>query len=210
MSEKLEGLAIVDYSLTETKLANAFTQKVTNAYTTANLSYAKANTALVSTGGNVTGNLVFTTGRLGLGGQPNTILHVQGTTTLQEVIEKINVSATALSANLNFNVLDQPILYLTTNSTANATVNFRGNSTIAMDTLLRTGQSITVSLFITNSGVAYKANVVQVDGVTQVAKWAGGAEPINGNAFCVDLYSYTIVKTANATFTVFASQQKYG
>lgn len=206
MSEKLEGLAIVDYSLTETKLANTFTQKVTNAYTTANLVY----TALVSTGGNVTGNLVFTTGRLGLGGQPNTLLHVQGTTTLQEVIEKINVSATALSANLNFNVLDQPILYLTTNATANATVNFRGNSTIAMDTLLRTGQSITVSLLVTNSSVAYKANVVQVDGVTQIPKWAGGAEPINGNINNIDLYSYTIVKTANATFTIFASQQKYG
>ena len=210
MSEKLEGLAIVDYSLTETKLANSFTQKVTNAYTVANLAYARANTGVLSTGGNITGNLVVTTGRLGLGGQPNTLLHVQGTTTLQEVIEKINVSATALSANLNFNVLDQPILYLTTNSTANATVNFRGNSTVAMDTLLRTGQSITVSLFVTNSGVAYKANVVQVDGVTQVAKWAGGTEPINGNAFSTDLYSYTIVKTANATFTVFASQQKYG
>ena len=210
MSEKLEGLAIVDYSLTETKLANSFTQKVTNAYTSANLAYARANTGVLSTGGNITGNLVFTTGRLGLGGQPNTILHVQGTTTLQEVIEKINVSATALSANLNFNVLDQPILYLTTFAAANATVNFRGNSTVAMDTLLRTGQSITVSLFVTNSGVAYKANVVQIDGVTQVPKWAGGIEPINGNAFSTDLYSYTIVKTANATFTVFASQQKYG
>lgn len=45
--------------------------------------------------------------------------------------------------------------------------------------------------------------------MTQVPKWAGGTEPINGNAFCIDLYSYTIVKTANATFTVFASQQKY-
>ena len=210
MSEKLEGLAIVDYSLTETKLANSFTQKVTNAYTTANLAYAKANTALVATGGNVTGNLVFTTGRLGLGVSPNTLLHVQGTTTLQEVIEKINVSATALTANLNFDILEQPILYLTSSASANSTVNFRGNSTIAVDTLLKTGQSVTVSLFVTNAGVPYKANGVQIDGITQVPKWAGGIEPINGNAFCIDLYSYTIVKTGSATFAVFASQQKYG
>lgn len=210
MSEKLEGLAILDFSLAETKLANSFTQKVTNAYTTANLAYAKANTALVATGGNVTGNLVFTTGRLGLGGQPNTLLHIQGTTTLQEVIEKINVSATGLSANINFDILEQPILYLTSGGSANSTVNFRGNSTVAVDTLLRTGQSVTVSLLVTNTGIPYKANVVQIDGVTQVPKWAGGVEPLNGNAFCVDLYSYTIVKTGTATFTVFASQQKYG
>jgi hypothetical protein len=210
MSEKLEGLAILDFSLAETKLANSFTQKVTNAYTTANLAYAKANTALVVTGGNVTGNLVFTSGRLGLNVVPNTLLHIQGTTTLQEVIEKINVSATGLSANINFDILEQPILYLTSGGSANSTVNFRGNSTVAVDTLLRTGQSVTVSLLVTNTGIPYKANVVQIDGVTQVPKWAGGVEPLNGNAFCVDLYSYTIVKTGTATFTVFASQQKYG
>lgn len=210
MSEKLDGSAIVDYSLTESKLVNTFTQKVTSAYTSANLAYARANTGVLSTGGNITGNLVFTTGRLGLGGQPNTLLHVQGTTTLQEVIEKINISATAMSANVNFDILNQPILYLTTSATANGTVNFRGNSTVAVDTLLRTGQSITVSLLVTNGSIPYKANVVQVDGVTQIPKWAGGIEPINGNAFCIDLYSYTIIKTANAAFTVFASQQKYG
>jgi hypothetical protein len=210
MSDKLEGLAVVDYSLEETKFANSFTTKVTNAYTTANLAYAQANSGISSTGANVTGNLVVTTGRLGLGVTPNTLLHVQGTTTIQEVIEKVNVSATALSANLNFDILNQPILYLTTNATANGTVNLRGNSTVAVDTLLRTGQSITVSLLVTNGSIPYKANVVQVDGVTQVAKWAGGAEPINGNSFAVDLYSYTIIKTGNAAFTVLASQQRYG
>jgi len=210
MSDKLEGLAVVNYSLEETKLANAFTTKVTNAYTTANLAYAQANSGMLASGANVTGNLIFTTGRLGLNVTPNTLLHVQGTTTIQEVIEKINVSATAFSANLNFDILEQPILYLTTNATANGTVNFRGNSTVAVDTLLRTGQSITVSLLVTNGSIPYKANVVQVDGLIQTAKWAGGAEPVNGNPFAVDLYSYTIIKTGTATFTVLASQQRYG
>lgn len=210
MSDKLEGLAVVDYSLEETKFANSFTTKVTNAYTTANAAYERANSGILATGSNVTGNLVVTTGRLGLGVTPNTLLHVQGTTTIQEVIEKVNVSATALTANLNFDILNQPILYLTSSATANGTVNLRGNSTVAVDTLLRTGQSITVSLLVTNGASPYKANVVQVDGVTQVAKWAGGSEPINGNSFAVDLYSYTIIKTGTATFTVLASQQRYG
>jgi hypothetical protein len=210
MSDKLEGLAVVDYSLEETKLANSFTTKVTNAYNTANLAYARANSGILATGANVTGNLVVTTGRLGLGVTPNTLFHVQGTTTIQEVIEKVNVSATALSANLNFDILEQPILFLTTNATANSTVNLRGNSTIAVDTLLRTGQSITVSLLVTNGSIPYRANVVQVDGLIQTAKWAGGAEPISGNPFAIDLYSYTIIKTGTGTFTVLASQQRYG
>jgi protein-arginine kinase len=210
MSDKLEGLAVVNYSLEETKLANSFTTKVTNAYNTANAAYERANSGILATGANVTGNLVVTTGRLGLGVTPNTLLHVQGTTTIQEVIEKVNVSATALSANLNFDILNQPILYLTTNATANGTVNLRGNSTVAVDTLLRTGQSITVSLLVTNGASPYKANVVQVDGILQTAKWAGGSEPISGNPFAIDLYSYTIIKTGTAAFTVLASQQRYG
>jgi hypothetical protein len=210
MSDKLQGLAVADFSLEENKLVSSFTTKVTNAYNTANLAYARANSGILATGSNVTGNLVFTTGRLGLGVTPNTLLHVQGTTTIQEVIEKVNVSATALSANLNFDILEQPILFLTTNATANGTVNLRGNSTVAVDTLLRTGQSITVSLLVTNGALPYRANVVQVDGITQNARWAGGSEPINGNAFAIDLYSYTIIKTGTAAFTVLASQQRYG
>jgi hypothetical protein len=209
MSDTLDGLALTNFSVAETKLANAFTTKVTNAYTSANLAYAKANTGLLATGGNVTGNLVFTTGRLGLGGQPNTLLHVQGTTTLQEVIEKINLSATALSANLNFDILNQPILYLTSSATANSTINFRANSTVAVDTLLKTGQAITVSLLVTNGITAYRVLDLQVDGVVQTPKWAGGSAPSSGNPLSVDLYTFTIIKTTTATFTVLASQQKY-
>lgn len=209
MSDTLDGLALTNFSVAETKLANAFTTKVTNAYTSANLAYAKANTALLATGGNVTGNLVFTTGRLGLGGNPNTLLHVQGTTILQEVVEKINISATALSANLNFDLLNQPILYLTSSATADSTINFRANSTVATNTFLSTGQSITVSLLVTNGVTAYKVLGVQVDGVVQIPKWAGGAAPSSGNPLSIDLYTFTIVKTAAATFTVLASQQKY-
>lgn len=210
MSDTLDGLALTNYSVTETKLANAFTTKVTNAYTSANLAYAKANTAVVANG-NVAGNLIISSPyRLGLGVSPNTTLHVQGASTLESVIEKINVSATALSANLTFDVLNQPILYLTSSATANSTINFRGNSTVTLDGLMRTGQSLTLSLLVTNGSIGYKANVVLVDNILQVTKWAGGSEPASGNPFCVDLYSYTIIKTGNNAFSVFASQQKYG
>lgn len=208
MSDTLDGLALTSYSVAETKLANAFTTKVTNAYTTANLAYARANSGITPEV-NATGTYVISTGRLGFGISPNTALHVEGTTTLREVIEKINVSATGMGANINFDALSQPILYLANNATANGTVNFRANSTLGLDGLLRTGQAITLSLLVTNGSVGYKANVVQVDNVLQVAKWAGGVEPPNGNPNSVDLYSYTIIKTGNLAFTVFASQQKY-
>jgi hypothetical protein len=199
MSDTLDGSALANSSVTESKLATAFTSKVTNAYTSANNAYAKANAAVSGDGGTTSGNLT-------IGGN----LTVNGTLVVAETFEQINVSADALGANLNFDIITQPILYLTGTSTANCTVNFRGNSTVSLESFLTTGNSVTATLLVTNTGVGYKANVVQVDGVLVTPKWAGAIVPATGNPYCVDLYTFTIVKTASLTYTVFASQQKYG
>ena len=198
MSDTLNGSSLSDNSVTESKLETAFSTKVTNAYTSANNAYAKANTA-VTNDGTITGNLTI-----------GTNLTVGGSLIVGETLEQINVSATAMAANLNFDILTQPILYLTSSATANCTVNFRGNSTITLESLMSTGQSITVSLLNTNSATAFKANNVQVDGVPITAKWAGGTPPSIGNAYYVDLYSFTIIKTASLNYTILASLQKYG
>jgi hypothetical protein len=52
-------------------------------------------------------------------------------------------------------------------------------------------------------------NVLQIDGTTITPKWQGGSAPTSGNANSVDIYSYTILKTASATYTVFASQSQF-
>lgn len=199
MADKLDGLALSDGTVTEAKLTTAFSTKVTNAYNAANAAYSIANNAFLSTGGTITGNLTI-----------GNNLTVNGSLVVGESLEVINVFASGMSANLTFDILTQPILYLTSSATANCTVNFRGNSTVSLDSFLTTGQSLTVSLLVTNGSVGYKANVVQIDGALQTPKWAGAVVPQVGNPFCIDLYSYTIVKTAPATFTVLASQQKYG
>jgi hypothetical protein len=58
---------------------------------------------------------------------------------------------------------------------------------------------------ITNGVTAYIANAFQVDGSAVTPKWSGGTAPAAGNASSIDFYSFNILKTANATFTVFAS-----
>lgn len=199
MADNLDGSALSDGTVTEAKLATAFSTKVTNAYNTANVAYGLASNSITSAGGTINGNLTV-----------GSNLTVNGSLVVGESLELINVSASGMSANLTFDVLTQPILYLTSSATANCTVNFRGNSTVGLDSFLTTGQSLTVSLLVTNGSVGYKANVVLIDGVVQTPKWAGAVVPQVGNPFCIDLYSYTIVKTAPAVFTVLASQQKYG
>jgi len=125
--------------------------------------------------------------------------------------EVATVSATAATGTINYDVTTQSVLYYTTNASANWTVNFRASSGTSLNTALATGQSVTVAFLVAQGGTAYYNSSVQVDGTTSgvSTKWQGGTAPTTGNASSIDVYQYTIVKTASATFTVFASQTKY-
>ena len=123
--------------------------------------------------------------------------------------EKITVSATAATGTINYDVTTQSIIYYTSNASANWTVNFRGDSGVSLDTLMSTGQSLTVAFLVTQGAPAYYNNVVQVDGNAVTPKWQGGTAPTAGNASSIDSYVYTIVKTGAATFTVFAALTQF-
>lgn len=123
--------------------------------------------------------------------------------------EVVTVSATAATGTINYDVTTQSVLYYTTNSSGNFTMNFRGSSGTSLNTLLATGQSVTVAFLCTNGGTAYYNSAVQVDGASVTPKWQGGTAPSAGNASSIDIYVYTIIKTGAATFTVAASQTKF-
>lgn len=123
--------------------------------------------------------------------------------------EVVTVSATAATGTINYDVTTQSVLYYTTNSSGNFTMNFRGSSGTSLNTLLSTGQSVTVAFLNTNGGTAYYNSAVTVDGASVTPKWQGGTAPSAGNASSIDIYVYTIIKTASATFTVAASQTKF-
>jgi hypothetical protein len=66
-----------------------------------------------------------------------------------------------------------------------------------------------VAFFVTQGATAYYNSVVQVDGSTVTPKFQGGTAWASGNASSIDAYTYTIVKTGSAAFTVFAAQTKF-
>lgn len=121
--------------------------------------------------------------------------------------ERWNIVSSAATGTIAIDVLTSGVWYYTSNATANHTLNFRGSSTTSMNTLLATGDSVTVLWLNTNGGTAYYPNVYQVDGTTSgvTVNWSGGTAPTAGNASSLDVYSFTIVKTANATFRVLAA-----
>jgi hypothetical protein len=130
---------------------------------------------------------------------------------LTDAAETVTVSATAATGTIAYDVTTQSVLFYTTNASANWTVNLRGSAGTSLDTLLSTGQAITVAFLVTNGATAYYNTTVQVDGTTSgvTTRWQGGTAPTAGNASSVDVYSYTIIKTAAATFSVFASQTRF-
>ena len=128
---------------------------------------------------------------------------------LPNVGEVATISATAATGTINYDMGTQSVLYYTSNASANWTVNFRWSSTVSANTAMSTGQSVTVAFLVTQGSTAYYNNVVQVDGTSVTPKYQGGTAWSAGNASGVDIYTYTIVKTGSAAFTVFASQTQF-
>ena len=120
--------------------------------------------------------------------------------------ENWNVNATALSSTAtNIDCMTSGVWYFSTAATANFGFNFRGNSTTSLNTYLAVNQSFTITV-VNNSGTtAYYPTTCTIDGTTVTPKWSGGTAPTAGNASSLDVYQFTIFKSASATYTVLAA-----
>jgi hypothetical protein len=74
---------------------------------------------------------------------------------------------------------------------------------------MATNDSITCTLITTNTTTAYYPSAFTIDGTSVTPKWQGGTAPTSGNASSIDSYTFVIIKTASATYTVLASQTKF-
>ena len=125
------------------------------------------------------------------------------------ILETATVSATAATGTINFDVTTQSVLYYTSNASGNFTVNFRGSVGTSLDIIMATGESLSATFLVTQGSTAYYNSAVNVDGSSVTPKWQGGTAPTSGNASSIDSYTYVIIKTGSATFTVLASQTKF-
>jgi hypothetical protein len=129
--------------------------------------------------------------------------------TFNSSLETLTVAASPATGTVNLDALTQPILYYTTASTGNWSLNVRGSSSVTLNSLMSNGQSITVVFMATNGATPYYQSGLLVDGSSVTPKWLGGTAPVAGNASSIDVYSITLVKTASATFTALATQSKF-
>jgi len=128
---------------------------------------------------------------------------------IQSVAEKVTNSATAATGTINYDVLTQAVLNFTSNAAGNYTLNIRGDGSNSLNSIMDTGESITIAHLVPQGGSAYYNNAVTIDSSSVTPEWQGGAAPTAGNASSIDVYTYTIIKTGDATFTTLASQTQF-
>lgn len=128
------------------------------------------------------------------------------TTKLQQALEKVTITAdNPASGDNNFDVLTQAIQYYTTANDTNWTLNVRGDGSNSLDSIMATGESLTIALIVTNTGTAYYQSGFKIDGSSVTPQWLGAAAPTAGTINKRDTYTFTIIKTGSATFIVQAS-----
>ena len=155
---------------------------------------------------------IDTSRNIGVGLTPisnNGILQLGSYASIKELIETATITAAAPSATTNFDVISQGVQYYTSNTTTNFTLNIRGDSSTPLNTIMQTGQSVTIALLVINGSTAYYPNVFQIDGTQITPKYANGSTIATGNTNSIDIYSITIIKTMTSTFTTLVSQSKF-
>ena len=85
-------------------------------------------------------------------------------------------------------------MYYTTNASGNWTLNVRGDGSTTLNSIMATGDSLTVVFLATQGGTAYYQATFKVDGSAVTPKYAGGSAPSAGNINGIDSYAMTIIQ----------------
>ena len=118
--------------------------------------------------------------------------------------EKVTISADKLSVNTQIDVGTSAVHYRTTTETTTSTPNLRYSASMSLNDAMNIGEALTVTIITTAAAAGYSAQLT-IDGNNVTERWIGGSAPTTGNASGLDIYTYNIIKTANATFTVIAN-----
>lgn len=157
------------------------------------------------------GNSVSVNGSL----SSNSNLTVSGTSQLngnttivggsvKSVKEPTTIVNASIAATQNIDVITSSLYYFTVASAQNTTINFRGNSSTTMNDTLAIGESITVGVIATNNSTPFMINAFQIDGATVIPKFLNA--PFSASTTGLNVYVFTIIKTAANVYTVIANK----
>jgi len=128
--------------------------------------------------------------------------------TMDYGFESINLSVSTPSTE-DFNFYDKAITYKTANATSNVVLNFRGNSTVSLDSFLPNSHSVTGTYVMQNGTTGYSISSITIDSTAQPIQWLNrvAPEPVSNSKAS---YTFTIIKTSTTpTYDVLGSGAVY-
>ena len=154
--------------------------------------------------GNTTGAFLF-----GIGTGEKARLTATGGVSLNngELIERCNISSTALNSDTAIN-LDNGMVHYRTTAIGAASVKPNIYSSVGINTQMATGDIITVTIITACSSTSNFVDHIMVDYKDVTENWVGGSAPTAGGGSGVDTYAFNIIKTASETFTVIGNHVK--
>ena len=136
---------------------------------------------------------------------------ITGTLTVHSMLEDADyVTGSAATGTINFDAKGRNVLWYSQNATGDVTLNFRGDGSTTLNTMMADTEVLTTSFVIPNGATAFKVASVTVDGSAPTAvQWANGSSYPSGTPSATNVYVFTIIKTGTNAFTVLASQSTF-
>jgi hypothetical protein len=139
---------------------------------------------------------------------------------LTRVLEEANISTLALGGNVNIDVSNSTVYFFNANTTANLTFNLRANTQNTFDSVTTIGETTTVAIAVKHGTQRHTANLY-IDGGLIAGDFSGTSNSILYAANTrpdfypltsgeLNLFSYSIFKTAANAYTVIAANTLFG
>ena len=127
--------------------------------------------------------------------------------------EQVNIIAnhyaTSYPSPNSINLEDGMVHYFTgTGASNNQALNIKFSNSVSLNTIMSVGETVSVTVMVTQNNTSGYVGNIQIDGANVVESWIGGSAPTDGSSSGIDIYTFNIIKTANATFTTIANQNK--
>ena len=134
---------------------------------------------------------------------PRAKFDVRGSSTFGggQIAEKMAVSASALNSSTDIN-LDEGMVHYRSANLGAATVKPNITSSVGINTALKIGESIAVTIITAVNSTSNYVNALTIDHADVTESWIGGSAPSAGGGSGYDIYAFNILKTANATYIV--------
>jgi hypothetical protein len=131
---------------------------------------------------------------------------------VRNIVELAKINTTPISANTTIDLANGSVQFWTSNSSSNTTVNIIWSGTTTLNTAVAVGESVSGALLFTNGANTFYPTTYQIDGTAITPRWQANTVPSSGNASSIDIYTFTIIKTAAGsppTYTMLAGQTQF-